>query len=449
MTLAPTPLLICTALIVLALIVVVARLHVPAFIALLLASLAVGTISGLSVPQTAKAFQAGVGNVLGQIVMIVGLGTVLGKLLAESGGAQVIAETMLGLVEERWLPWMMGLLGFVIGPIFFALGLILLAPVLFAVHKKAKLPFLFLAVPLLAGLSAAQGLVPPHPGPLAAIQLLRADMGKTMMYSLLIGTGAFIISGPLLCRACPWWRTIEPTGDLGKQFEFHRAAGTRPHFWPALLVILLPILLILGDTAVDLLISQNNPWRRIPDALGTPLVALLLAVLLAYWVLGIACGFDRPTLLKFTTECMAPIAPILLVVGAGGGFSRVMTSGGVGDAIAEFSRHVPVSPLIYGWFIAAIIRVATGSATVAIITAAGIIAPAVAVTPGVNPNLLVIALGAGSLILSHVNDGGFWLVKEYLGLSMRDTFKSWTIAETVLSTSGLLLTLLFNFLIHI
>ena len=235
---------------------------------------------------------------------------------------------------------------------------------------------------------------------------------------------------------------------MGRQFEFHSQVKIRPRFWPALLTILLPVLLILFATVTDLLLAPENLARRVADALGTPLGALLLAVLVAYRVLGTACGFDRGTLLKFTGECMSPIAPILLVIGAGSGFSKVMSTGGVGAAIAEFARHASVSPLIYGWFIAAVIRVATRSATVAIITATGIIAPAAAATPGLNPNLLVIAMGAGSLILSHVNDGGFWLVKEYLGLSMSDTFKSWTLAETVLSVSGLLLTLLLNLVIR-
>jgi GntP family gluconate:H+ symporter len=214
-----------------------------------------------------------------------------------------------------------------------------------------------------------------------------------------------------------------------------------------LLTILLPVLLILAATTTDLLLAPDASLRKIADALGTPLGALLISVLIAYRLLGTACGFDRATLLKFTEECMSPIAAILLVIGSGSGFSKVIIAGGVGDALAEFARHAPVSPLIYGWFIAAVIRVATGSATVAIITTAGIIAPVAVATPGLNLNLLVIAMGAGSLILSHVNDGGFWLVKEYLGLSMYDTFKSWTVAETVLSVSGLLLTLLLNSII--
>ena len=447
MTLTHPQLLACTALVIVVLIVMVARLRVPAFISLLLASLIVGACAGLKVDQTAKAFQEGVGNILGSIAMIVGLGTVLGKLLAESGGAQLIAERLLGFAGERHLPWMMALLGFVIGPVFFSLGLVLLAPVLFAVHRKSKLPFLRLAVPLLAGLSAAQGLVPPHPGPMAAIALLKADVGKTLACSLLIGIGAVAISGPLLCYVCPWWKNIEPTGTVIQQWESHRQAKTLPGFWPALLTILLPVLLILCATTTDLLLAPEASLRKIADALGTPLGALLISVLIAYRVLGTACGFDRATLLKFTEECMSPIAAILLVIGSGSGFSKVMTAGGVGDALAEFVRHAPVSPLIFGWFIAAVIRVATGSATVAIITTAGIIAPVALATPGLNLNLLVIAMGAGSLILSHVNDGGFWLVKEYLGLSMYDTFKSWTLAETVLSVSGLLLTLLLNSII--
>ena len=447
MTLTHPQLLACTALVILALIVMVARFRVPAFIALLLASLIVGACAGLKVEQTAKAFQEGVGNILGSIAMIVGLGTVLGKLLAESGGAQLIAERMLGFAGERQLPWMMALLGFVIGPVFFSLGLVLLAPVLFAVHRKSKLPFLQLAVPLLAGLSAAQGFVPPHPGPMAAISLLKADVGKTLACSLLIGMGAVVISGPLLCYVCSWWKNLEPDEAVTRQWEFHSQAKTPPGFWPALLTILLPVLLILAATTTDLLLAPDASLRKIADALGTPLGALLISVLIAYRVLGTACGFDRATLLKFTEDCMSPIAAILLVIGSGSGFSKVMTAGGVGDALAEFARHAPVSPLIYGWFIAAVIRVATGSATVAIITTAGIIAPVAAATPGLNLNLLVIAMGAGSLILSHVNDGGFWLVKEYLGLSMYATFKSWTVAETVLSVSGLLLTLLLSSII--
>jgi GntP family gluconate:H+ symporter len=219
-----------------------------------------------------------------------------------------------------------------------------------------------------------------------------------------------------------------------------------PPFWPTLLTVLLPVLLMLLATGADLLFAPGHLVRKAADALGTPLSAMLIAVIVAFRVLGTGRGFDRATILKFTEDCLAPIASILLVVGAGGGFNRVLIAGGAGDAIAEFARLAPVSPLIFAWLIAALIRVATGSATVALATAAGIVAPLAAANPGVHPELLVIAMGAGSLILSHVNDGGFWLVKEYLGLSVGETLKSWTVMETVLSVTALLMTLVLDYL---
>ncbi len=441
-------LLLCTVLVVAALIVAVTRLRMPAFIALLLASLAVGICAGMNVSQIITAFQQGVGSILGSIAFILGLGAIFGKLMAESGGARLVAERLVQLSGERYLPWTMAVLGFLVGPVFFSLGRVLLVPVLCAVRERTSLPFLHLAVPMLMGLSASHGLVPPHPGPMVAIELLKADVGRTLVYSLVIGTGAFVISGPLLCRICPWWKGVEPSGSLKEQFVIQDKAGIPPRFGPTLLTMLLPVLLMLSATAADLLLPSGHWLRKMTNAFGTPLGAMLVTVLVSYRVLGTSCGFNRQMLLKFTEECLAPIAGVLLVIGAGGGFSKVLASSGVGDAIAEFARSAPVSPLVYGWLIAAVIRVATGSATVAIVTTAGFVAPAAAAAPGVNYELLVIAMGAGSLILSHVNDGGFWLVKEYLGLSLSETFKSWTLAETVLSITGLLLTLLFDILIR-
>jgi GntP family gluconate:H+ symporter len=439
-------LLLCALAVVGGLILLITRWKIPAFIALLLASLAAGLCAGLSVGEICKSFQEGVGSVLGSIAVIVGLGTVLGKLLAESGGAQQIAQRLLGLFGPRHLSWTMLLLGFVVGvPVFFGVGLVLLAPILYAVRDKTETSFLRLAIPLLAGLSAAHGLAPPHPGPLAAMEILKADAGKTVFYSLLIGAGAAVVSGPLLCRVCaPSWNRIEPVSALGRQFT--ASAKNPPPFWPTLLTVLLPVLLMMLATAADLSLAPGHPVRKVADALGAPLGAMLIAVLLAFRILGTGRGFDRKTILKFTEDCMAPIASILLVIGAGGGFSKVLVAGGVGDAIADFARHAPVSPLVFGWLLAAVIRVATGSATVAITTAAGMVAP-LAAAGGVNRELLVIAMGAGSLVLSHVNDGGFWLVKEYLGLSVGDTLKSWTVMETTLSVAALLLALLMNMMV--
>jgi GntP family gluconate:H+ symporter len=341
------------------------------------------------------------------------------------------------------------ILGFVVGiPVFFSVGLVLLAPVLYAVRVKSDAPFLHLAIPLLAGLSAAHGLVPPHPGPMVAIELLKADVGKTIFYSLPVGAVAAVLSGPLLCRVWVAWKRIQPHGSLGQQFAAPSVQKNLPPFWPTLLTVLLPVLLMLLATGADLLFTPGHAVRKVADALGTPLSAMLIAVIVAFRVLGTARGFDRTTILKFAEDCIAPIASLLLVVGAGGGFNKVLIASGAGDAIAEFARRAPLSPLIFAWLIAALIRVATGSATVAIATAAGIVAPLAAANPGVHPELLVIAMGAGSLILSHVNDGGFWLVKEYLGLSVGETLKSWTVMETVLSVTALLLTMVLDYFVR-
>jgi GntP family gluconate:H+ symporter len=439
--LSQSQLLICTLFIVVGLIWLITRWRVPAFIALLLASFGIGACASLSVTQISKAFQDGVGAVLGSIAMIVGLGTILGKLLAESGGAEQIAQRLLGLFGERRLSWTMLLLGFVVGiPVFFGVGLVLLAPILFAVYQKSNTPFLYLAIPLVAGLSAAHGLVPPHPGPMVAIEMLKADVGKTVFYSLIIGSVAAILSGPLLCYFSKSWTIVKSTAP---QIQNPATPTDRdlPPFGATLLTVLLPVILMMLATAADLLFTFDDPIRKVADGLGTPLCALVIAVFVASRVLGTKRGYDRNAILKFCEESMGPIASILLVVGAGGGFNKVLVTSGVGGAIADFAKHAPVSPLVFGWLIAAVIRVATGSATVAIATAAGIVAPLAATLPNLHREMLVIAMGAGSLVLSHVNDGGFWFVKEYLGLTVSETLKSWTVMETVLSITTLGLTL--------
>ena len=436
-------LLICVLLVVVGLILLIRYARLPAFIALLVASFAVGACGGLNVGQIITAFQEGVGGLLGQIALIIGLGAVLGKLLAESGGAQQIAQKLLTLFGPSHLPWTMGLLGFVVGlPVFFGVGLVILAPILYAVKEKTDVPFLRLAVPLLAGLSAAHGFVPPHPGAMVAVNILKADLGKTLLYSILIGGAAAVISGPLLCKVCRFLDRVQPASNLFRPTQSPQPGCKLPSFWPALIAMLLPILLMALATAADLALDKDNILRKVADALGAPLTAMLISALVAFRVFGTACGFNRETILKFSEDSLFPIASILLVVGCGGGFNKVLVASGVGNAIAEFARQTSVSPLIFGWLVAAMIRVATGSATVAISTAAGIVAPLIATMPGVRPELMVIAMGGGSLILSHVNDSGFWLVKEYMGLSLTETFKSWTLLETSLSLSSLVMVLL-------
>jgi GntP family gluconate:H+ symporter len=436
------------------LVVLVARFKLNAFLALILASLFVGLCSGMELPLVAKAFQEGVGRVLGDIAMVVGLGAVLGKLLAESGGAQVIANTLVTRLGERRLPWAMMLVAFVIGlPVFFGVGLVLLVPILFTLARRANVPLLRLGIPLVAALSVAHGLVPPHPGPMAAAGLLRgpdgpADLGKVILYSIVIGLPTAVIAGPLLARRLAGGFDVPLDGGLAAALSAPAEPKRPVGFGLAVFTILLPVALMLLATAADVSLAKENVFRRWAGLIGSPLMAMTLATVFALWSFGAARGFDKGRMLKFSNDCLGPVAIILLVVGAGGGFSRVLVSSGVGDALGAFAKSLSISPLILGWVLAALIRVATGSATVAITAAAGLIAPVVGQTAGLNLELLIIAMGAGSLVLSHVNDGGFWLVKEYLNLSVPQTLKTWTVVETVIAVVALLLTLLLDWLLR-
>jgi GntP family gluconate:H+ symporter len=434
---------------VVGLILLIARFKLNSFVALMLASLFVGVCSGMRLADVPRSFLEGMGKVLGEIAMVIGLGTILGKMLAESGGAEVIATRLVRSLGEKRLPWAMMLIAFIVGiPVFFSVGLVLLAPIVFTLARETKTPLLRLGIPLVAGLSVVHGLVPPHPGPVAAIGIFndfagKVDMGKTILYSLLIGLPAAMLAGPLLGRFVSS-RTAVELGGVAEQL----LQATRPKNPPGLsvtvLTILLPVLLMLLATAGRLVLPEGHWLRQGTDFVGNPSVAMLVAVLFSFYSFGFGRGFNRDQLSKFSNDCLAPVALMLLVVGAGGGFSKVLSECGVGKAIAELARGANLSPLLLGWLVAALIRVATGSATVAITMAAGIVAPLAAGTPGVNLELLIIAMGAGSLILSHVNDGGFWFVKEYFNLTVPQTLKTWTVMETIISVVALILTLLLN-----
>jgi len=440
-------LLLWTAVAVAGLVALIAWARLNAFVALTLTSLFVGAVSGMPLGSVVRAFQEGVGNTLGFIAVVIGLGTIVGKMLAESGGAEVVADRMIGLVGTRHIPWAVALVAFVVGlPVFFSVGLVLLAPIVFTLARRQRIPLLLVGLPLVAGLSAAHGLVPPHPGPLAAIERLHADMGRTIAWSLAIGLSAAFIVGPPL----GWWigRRIESVpGALAAELSAVETSRRRPGFGITLVTILLPIALMLLATAAALIWPAGGPVRTFAEFIGSPIVAMLAAVLMSFYVFGLACGRDRHDLLRFSEECLAPVASLLLVVGAGGGFGRVLDVAGVGTAIHGAASGVRLSPLLLGWTIAALLRIAVGSATVAIVTAAGIIAPVAAAAPGTNIELLVVALGAGSIVASHVNDGGFWLVKEYFNLSVVQTLGTWTVLETAFSVVALCLVLLASSLI--
>lgn len=435
-------LLISALLSVIGLVVLIARFRMNAFVALVLASLAMGLAAGMNLGDVATAFQNGVGKILGGIGMIIGLGTLLGKLLAESGGARVVADTLIRSLGEKRLPWAMLLVAFVVGiPVWFSVGLVLLVPILFTVARQSRMPLLVLGIPLAAGLSVTHGLVPPHPGPMVAIGALKADVGRTIFYSLLIGLPTAIVAGPWCARWLAARHEVSLEGGPAAALTAANPPGSAPGFGLALITILLPVGLMLMATGAEIALPKENVARAWVMALGQPLVAMTLAFLFACWSFGTARGFNSEQILKFTNDCVGPVAGTLLIVGAGGGFNGVLIASGVGTAIADMVKDLAVSPLILGWVAAALIRVATGSATVAITTAAGILAPIVAVKPGTNLELLVLSMGAGSLTLSHVNDGGFWFVKEYFNLTVTQTLKTWTVMETVISVVALVLVL--------
>lgn len=438
-----TRLLLAAALAVVVLVILIVRLKLSAFIALMIASLLAGLLAGMDLLATAKAFQGGMGAVLGSIAAIIGLGTVMGKMLVESGGSEVIAETIVRKAGARHLPWAMLLIALIVGaPVFFAVGLVLLAPILFALVRQHQSGMLWLGIPMVAGLSAMHGLVPPHPGPMAAIKLIGADTGKTIWYALLIAVPAAVIAGPLFGH----WiaKRVIPRSAQPSLLEKREPRANRPGFSITLFTVLLPIALMLFGTGADIVLAPESVWRSRIAFLGDPVVALLCGVLFSFYSFGAALGWNRQDLLRFSEECLGPVAIVLLIVGAGGGFSRVLIESGVGEAVSRIATAWEIRPLWLAYGAACLIRVATGSATVAITTAAALVKPVADASPGTNLELVVLAMGAGSLILSHVNDGGFWLVKEYLNLTVTETLKTWTAMETILSLVSFALVLLLD-----
>jgi GntP family gluconate:H+ symporter len=444
----PASLLLVTFAGVALVILLVSWMRMPAFVALAVASLFVGVAARMPLAEIPRSFQQGMGDTLGFISIVIGLGTIIGKLLAESGGALVVSRALVDTLGERRLDWALLFSGFLIGlPVFFQVGLVLLTPVLFTLTRHASREHagatamlssdsvLRLGIPLVAGLSAAHGLVPPHPGPLAAIERLGADTGRTLLYSLIVALPAAMISGPFFGGFISR-RVRTAPGGMADQLAAPPASARPPSLGAALLTILLPVLLMLAAALAQATMADGVLRRSVTFA-GSPIVAMLVATLLAMYTFGRACGFDTSKVLRFAEESLPPIASVLLVVGAGGGFGRVLDAAGADTAIADAMRGFQLSPLVLGWLIAVLLRIAVGSATVACVTAASIMAPVVAAAPNVNRDLMVVAIGAGSLIASHVNDGGFWLVKEYFNMTVPQTVLTWTILETIVACTGL------------
>ncbi|MDB5783428.1 GntP family permease [Caballeronia mineralivorans] len=427
------------------LILLITRYKVYPFLVLIIVSLLLGLAVGMPMDKIVKAFETGNGNTLGHIAVVVGLGTMLGKMMAESGGAERIANTLIGWFGEKYIHWAMMFVAIIVGlPVFFEVGFVLLIPIAFNVAKRTKKSLLLIGLPMVAGLSVVHGLIPPHPAALLAVQAYHADIGRTIMYGLIVGVPTAVVAGPLFALLIHKYIKLPENNPLAAQFtESHKEGVTRelPGFGITLFSILLPVILMLVGSWADLISTPKSLPNNLLHFVGNSDVALLIAVLFSFWSFGASRGFDRAQIQKFCGECLAPIAGITLIVGAGGGFGNVLRESGISQELVNTASAAHLSPLLLGWFVAALIRLATGSATVAMTTACGIVAPiAAAAGSSVSPELLVLATGSGSLIFSHVNDGGFWLIKEYFGMTVGQTFKTWSLCETIISVMGLGLT---------
>lgn len=451
------------------LILMITRYKVYPFLVLIIVSLLLGLASGMPMATIVKSFETGNGNTLGHIAIVVGLGTMLGKMMAESGGAERIATTLIDWFGEKHIHWAMMVVAIIVGlPVFFEVGFVLLIPIAFNVAKRTNKSLLLVGLPMVAGLSVVHGLIPPHPAAMLAVQAYHADIGKTIAYGLIVGIPTAIVAGPLFALLISRYIKLPKDNALAAQFLGGGAtagalagAGAStgvndttkngaqntapkrelPSFGITLFTVLLPVILMLIGSWADLITAPKTLPNDLLRFIGNSDVALLIAVLVSFWTFGASRGFTREQIQKFCGDCLAPIAGITLIVGAGGGFGRVLMDSGISKEIVNVATSVHMSPLLFGWLVAALIRLATGSATVAMTTACGIVAP-IAAAGGVQvqPELLVLATGSGSLIFSHVNDGGFWLIKEYFGMTVGQTFKTWSLLETIISLMGLGLT---------
>lgn len=421
--------------------ILIARFKLNPFITFIIVSLFVGIAEGMPLDNLVDSIQNGIGNTLGFLLMILGFGAMLGKLVADSGAAQRITTKLVSKFGIKNIQWALVLTGFIVGiPMFYSVGFVILIPLVFTVAASTGLPLIYVGLPMLASLSVTHGYLPPHPAPTAIAVMFDADLGKTLLYGIIIAIPAIIVAGPLFSRtiknikATPLKEFVNP-----RILEDHEMPGLGISIFTALL----PILLIAIATLADLFLPENYYLKPIIDFLGNPVIAMLIAVLVAIYTLGLARGKKMPEIMDSVSSSISGITMVLLIIAGAGALKQVLIDSGVSDYIANLLKGSTISPLLLAWFIATVIRVCVGSATVAGLTAAGIVLP-MATSPGVNAELMVLAIGSGSLMLSHVNDGGFWLFKEYFNLSVKDTLRTWTVMETTVGVMGLIGVLLLN-----
>jgi Gnt-I system high-affinity gluconate transporter len=425
--------LVVIAVAITALVVLVAWAKMHPFLAFILVSAGAAVALGMPLEKVPGAVRKGMGDILGSLLIVIVTGAMLGKLVVESGAAQRIADTLVAAFGQGRMAWAMALTGFIVGiPLFYGVGFVLLVPIIFAVVARYRLSPLVVALPALAALSVAHGLLPPHPAPTALVATFGANVGWTLLYGLVIAVPALVLAGPVFARAV----ASIPAQPLAGLTTAARAESELPGAAVSIVTALLPAVLLLVTAVGVSLVTPGSTAARVMTFVAEPDVVMVAALLFATCTLGLARGRSFAAVMNTFAAAIGDVASILLVIGGSGAFKEVLVQSGVNSRIGELLQGLPLDPLATAWIVTAAIRACVGSATVAGLTAAGLVAPLVA-DGAVDPNLMVLAIGAGSLALSHVNDAGFWLFKEYFNVSLADTLKSWTVMETIVSVVGL------------
>lgn len=425
-------LLLISAVLILVLLITVVKLH--PFLSFLLVSIAVGIATNMEVAKIVGAIQKGIGDIMGSLLVILIVGAMLGKLVADSGAANQIADSLIRVFGTKKIQWALVSTAFIVGiPLFYGVGFVLLVPLVITISEKYKMPAVYLGLPTLAALSVTHGYLPPHPSPVALADQFHADLGKTLLYGFLIAIPAIIIAGPLFSMTLKKYKAKPLAIFSTKNFDEQKL----PNLFFSLLAAFLPVLLIALDTIVKMLFPEKNVFTKTMHTIGDPSIAMLISLLIALYTLGIRQGKKIAAIMAPMSDAIKEISSILLIIAGAGALKQILTDSGISNELIQPLSGLAIHPLLLAWSISAIIRVSVGSATVAGLTTAGIVAPLIAST-GVNPCLMVLATGAGSLMFSHVNDPGFWMFKEYFNLTVKETIKTWSVMETIVSVVGLI-----------
>lgn len=433
-----------TAILLVVFLIMKLRLH--AFVSLIVACIYVGFVTGMPLAKICSSIEAGMGSTLGFLATVLGMGSILGKMLETSGGAERLARTLIDKFGKQRANWAMMVVGIITGiPVFFQVGFVLLIPLVISVARATGMSIVAIGIPMGVSLQIVHCMLPPHPAAMAIAATLNADIGKVIMLGLFVCIISATVAGPL------WTKLIKGgiKADLPALSAPAKSLSDEelPKFGITLFTVLLPMLIMVSKTIFDLTSGKDSAYVNIVNFIGNPITALVISAFFAYWSLGLRRGFSMQDLLKFTDQSFAPVAGILLVIGAGGAFNRILIDSGLGVKLGDVLTSLDMSPIMLAWLVAAVMRFAVGSATVAMMTAAGIVLPMLSQYPALDPAIVALAVGSGAVCFSHVTDSGFWIVKEYFGLTVEDALKSYTLATCIASVTAISLTFLLSKLI--